>query len=334
MRRALVVGIDYYERLSQLHGCVNDAHRVQAALHVHADGSPNFEVELLTATSEDISVSRDELREGAEKLFANAEEIEVALFYFAGHGDIDIAGGSLYTTEVKKRGGGLNLHDVLAFANASKAANRIIILDSCHSGAAGEPTPTKLAELARGVTILTASQEDQYAEEATEGDGPVGGLFTNLMIEALSGGAADLLGRVTPGSVYARIDQSLGSWGQRPVFKTNVARFVVLRQVSPAIPLNELRKIANFFPKRGFTFQLDPTFEPERDQANADELPPPDETNCAIFAILQKFNRNGLVDPTGANSMYYAAINSQGCRLTALGEHYRRLAAKNHLANL
>jgi len=41
-------------------------------------------------------------------------------------------------------------------------------------------------------------------------------------VDALGGAAANLVGDVTPGSVYAHIDQSLGPWAQRPVFKTNV----------------------------------------------------------------------------------------------------------------
>lgn len=40
------------------------------------------------------------------------------------------------------------------------------------------------------------------------------------------------LGDVTPGSIYAYIDRSLGGWEQRPVFKANIKRFVSLRKNS------------------------------------------------------------------------------------------------------
>ena len=36
----------------------------------------------------------------------------------------------------------------------------------------------------------------------------------NLFVDALNGSAADILGQITPGSVYAHIDQSLGAWSQ------------------------------------------------------------------------------------------------------------------------
>ena len=37
-------------------------------------------------------------------------------------------------------------------------------------------------------------------------------------------------------------------------------------------------------------------------------------------------NRHGLIVPVDAEHMYYATINSTGCKLTALGAHYRKLA--------
>ena len=49
-----------------------------------------------------------------------------------------------------------------------------------------------------------------------------------------------------------------------------------------------------------------------------------------IFAQLQKCNRHSLIEPVDAEHMYFAAINSKGCRLTALGAYYRELAIKGH----
>ena len=47
-----------------------------------------------------------------------------------------------------------------------------------------------------------------------------------------------------------------------------------------------------------------------------------------IFSILQRFNRVGLVTPEGAPHMWHADMESKTVGLTALGEHYRQLAAK------
>jgi uncharacterized caspase-like protein len=97
----------------------------------------------------------------------------------------------------------------------------VVILDSCHSGIAGDkPLFQSTAELTDGLTILTASTAEQYASEENGA-----GVFTTLLVDALNGGASNLVGEITPGSVYAHIDQF--SLGQRPVFKTN-ERFISL----------------------------------------------------------------------------------------------------------
>lgn len=326
MRKALVVGVDCYSNVSQLFGCVNDSYAVKSMLDRHADGSVNFGVKLLAATGPSEFVSRDALRQAISDLFAG--DGEVSLLYFAGHGHIEATGGYLCSSDVRTGNDGVPLAEIMTMANQSKIQNRVIILDSCHSGVAGgSALQQKVAEIDEGVSILTASTAEQYA---TEENGA--GVFTTLLIDALGGAAANLVGEVTPGGVYAHVDQSLGPWAQRPVFKTNVKRFVSLRKVQPALELAELRRISEFFPAAGHQYQLDPTYEPERHSSWAVDpqgIPPPDPDHNAIFKVLQKFNRVGLLVPEGAPHMWHAAMESKTLRLTALGEHYRRLAAKN-----
>jgi hypothetical protein len=323
MRKALVVGINHYEAeaVSNLYGCVDDAHSVKAILERNGDGTVNFDVELLTGTGPTDLVSRTDLKQAVQGLFS--DDPEVAVFYFAGHGHIETTGGYIIPSDSKTGDDGLPLVDVLTLANQSNARNRIIILDSCHSGfAGGAPTAPMTAEIKEGTTILTASTSDQYA---TEENGK--GVFTTLLVDALSGAGMNLLGEVTPGSVYAHIDQSLGSWDQRPVFKTNVKTFVSLRNLPAPISLGELQRITEFFPARGYEFPLDPSFEPERSAADH-SLPPPDPINTEKFAILQKYNRVNLLIPVDAPHMWHAAMQSKSCKLTVLGEHYRRLREK------
>lgn len=319
-RKALVVGIDYYEHLDSLKGCVNDAYGVKNMLERDADGSPNFGVRLMTATSNRDAVFRRHLKDAVQELFTSDDE--VALLYFAGHGHVESTGGYICGSDVRDGDEGLALPEIIAMATGSRAQHRIIILDSCYSGSIGDDSLNpSVAEIADGMTILTASTKSQYASEE---DG--GGIFTNLLIDALSGAAADLMGRVTPGSIYAHIDQSLGTWSQRPVFKTNVKSFVSLRRVEPPIDRAILRRLPEFFPAAKVTYQLDPTFEPE--QPSPGPNPNADPQKTAIFAMLQKMNRAGLLVPTKAPHMYHAAVESDSIRLTALGEHYRRLASQ------
>ena len=324
MRKALVVGINYYEHGSPLHGCVDDAHAVKAILERHGDGSINFDVQLFTGTGPTDSVSRSQIKDYVRKLFS--DDSEIALFYFAGHGHIESTGGYLLASDSQRGDEGVSLSEILALANGSKARNKIIVLDSCHSGIAGSPPSSgNNTVLAEGLSILTASTEDQYASEENGR-----GVFTTLFVDALNGVAANLLGDVSPGGVYAYIDQSLGAWEQRPVFKTNVKSFVSLRKVQPSVQLADLQRITEFFPTAGYEFPLNPTFEPEM-KGRSEGMPDPDPENTRTFAILQKFNRVNLVVPVDAPHMWNAAMESKTCRLTVLGEHYRRLVERGRI---
>lgn len=317
MRKALCVGIDYYDCVGNLYGCVADAYSVKSALDRNSDGTVNFSVNLMTATSNDTCISRKELKSSVEELFSDASE--VALFFYAGHGYIESTGGYLITSECKDGDDGFPLSELLTIASASKATNKIIILDSCHAGAMGNMSQfQEFSLINEGMTILTACSDTQYASEENGH-----GVFTSLLVDALYGGAMNLLGEVTPGSVYAHIDQALGPWEQRPLFKTNVRNFVSLRKNTPPIPLLELHRLTELFADFGEEFQLDPTFEPDS--------PNPIKENNDKFRVLQNYNRVNLLIPVGAEHMYYAAMESKSCKLTPLGIHYWKLVKSGRI---
>jgi len=324
MRKALIVGVDYYERIASLSGAVNDAHAVKAALERHADGRLNFpQPRLMTSTGPGATVTRTELREAVAELFR--DDAEISLFYFSGHGYIDGAGGYLCASDCENGHDGLSLSEVMTFANKSPARNKVILLDSCHSGVAGgNAAAVQVAEINEGITILTASTAEQYAIE-TGGSG----VFTSLLVDALSGAAANLVGDVTPGSVYAHIDQSLGPWAQRPVFKTNVKKFVSLRETDAPIDPADLRKLTVLFNEATSLVQLDPSYEPERTGNEAESVRAPDPAKNADFAVLQAMAKVNLVRPVDAPHMWHAAMESKSCELTVLGQHYWRLVKRD-----
>jgi hypothetical protein len=320
MRKALIVGIDHYDQIPPLSGAVNDACSVKSVLERHSNGTLNFaQPKLMTAIGPGSIITRTMLREAVEELFR--DDAEISLFYFSGHGYIDGAGGFICASDCTAGHDGLSLSEVMTFANNSPSKNKVIILDSCHSGVAGgNPVATQVAEIKEGVTILTASTAHQYAMES---DGS--GVFTNLLVDALNGTAANLVGEVTPGSVYAHIDQSLGNWAQRPVFKTNVKKFVSLRQTDAPIELAQLQKLTVLFEESTTQLQLDPGYEPERRGDDDGSVPPPDPSKNADFAVLQALVKVNLVRPVGASHMWHAAMGSKACALTVLGQHYWKL---------
>jgi hypothetical protein len=210
--------------------------------------------------------------------------------------------------------------EILRYANDSLAEEVVIFLDCCYSGTLGNPPDidNMRALLREGVSILTASRGDQPSVEAAGG-----GVFTSLAIDALAGGAADVLGNVSAAAVYSYIEAALGAWDQRPLFKAHVARVVPLRSCTAAVERALLRRLPVLFPLPAEDRALDPSYEPTSSSANA--------ANAAVFSDLQALSRVYLVAPVGTPYMYDAAMRSLACRLTPSGRYYWRLAKDNHI---
>ena len=322
MRKALVVGLDNYPKCP-LSGCVNDAVAIADILSKNSDGSPNFYVKTVLDV-----VPQRTLMKNIYELFDGNSDVE--LFYFAGHGLVNNGVSYIVTTDYDDYNYGVRLDDILQAANASKAKHKIIILDSCYSGAMGTPGffGNDQAIIGDGLTILTSSMSNQTSAEVNGH-----GLFTALLLEALKGGAADVTGSITPGSIYAYIDKALGPWEQRPVFKTNVSSFLSIRKVQPSVPLNCLRNITSYFSDATAELSLNPSFEYTNHPDNVHDIVEPysDDSNVAVFKDLQKLESVGLVYPVGEEHMYYAAMNSKSCKLTPLGQHYWNLVKRGKI---
>lgn len=316
MRRALLVGINDYPS-APLAGCVNDAKKMERVVRRHDDGQVNFDTQLLTSDQQRITRAR--LREAIENLFA--DPAEVALLYFSGHGTENNLGGYLVTTDATSYDEGVSLGDVLALANRATHISEVaIIIDSCHSGWLGAipASDNSHASLREGLSILTASRSSQAAWE--EGDS---GRFTELICSALDSGAADILGNVSVASIYAYVDQAFGAWDQRPLFKSHVSRMLALRNARPSIEIAILRRLPEWFPTDDAEYPLSPRYEYTAE--------PQDREAEAIFRCLQRCNRVKLLEPVGEEDMYFAAMHSTGCKLTALGRFYRKLAVDGRI---
>lgn len=314
MRRALCVGIDEYGEDS-LRGCVSDAQRMHAVLSRHENDSPNFDSRMLVAPVGEGKkvVTRPILREQLEQLFG--DKADLAFLHFSGHGTTNSLGGFLVTQDATRYDDGVPMRDVLQLANASPVSEVVITLDCCHSGAFGNlpEFDNATAQLREGVSVLTASRGDQPSVEQHGG-----GLFTSLVVDALEGGAADLLGEVTAASVYAYVEAALGAWEQRPLFKAHVSRLRPIRCCIPPVDKQLLRRLPELFPLPAEDLPLDPSYEDTSDASDAGHV--------KTFKELQELYRVHIVVSVDAPHMYGAAMKSTACRLTDSGRYYWRLA--------
>lgn len=309
MKKALIVGLNNYPG-RELEWCNNDAIAMKELIESNGDGSPNFEVVPIID-----NCSKNNLISAIGKLFA--DDADIAFLYFSGHG-ADIDGGYLCTTDFSGSNYGVKMTDVLEMANKSRCKNKVIILDCCFAAKMGESILlNNNSVLGEGVTIIAASQSWQTSEEKRSLQH---GIFTELLIQGLKGGAADIGGNITPASLYSFVDQSLGAWQQRPVFKTNISQFLPLRTIQAKVPKSILRKLSTYFENPTDEFKLDPSYE----YTNALNIehqviePYADAEHVNVFKELQLFESVGLVEPVGTEHMYFAAMENKSCKLTAL----------------
>ena len=339
MRKALFIGIDFYANGNTLHGCVNDAVSMCRALELNHDSSRNFQYRTLLAENVEMEdgsegcfspIHQHQLSSAIEWLFDGGVDsaLEIALFYFSGHGAVVDDKGYLCPSNYSGKRTGVPMSELIEAATKSKARNKIIILDCCHSGATGiEKFSKELSGLPEDTVIMAGCTKDGYSQEKNGS-----GVFTQLFVEALQGAGSNIMGEVTPGSIYAYIDKSLGAFDQRPVFKANVKSFICLRRNKPLIKMDELRRLTEFFWNPEFELPLDPSYEEDKKNLPEGADPTKNEAHEADFVVLRNYCQNGLIVPVGVPKdkeyMYWAAVLSKGCKLTAMGRHYWQMLHK------
>jgi Caspase domain len=324
-RRALVVGINVYENFGaggRLAGAVSDAQRVAELLSVHGNGDPNYSCRVLTSDTD--RVTRTRLRKSLRELFMGGAGDEPVLFYFSGHGTVTDLGGYIVTQDAEENDEGIPMDALLNYVNESNVREAVFILDCCKGGAMGSPSllqsngAYERSLLRQNTTILAASRHDQ---NAVEQDGQ--GLFTSLLIDALEGGAADILGNVTLPAVYAFIEGALGPWEQRPVYKTYTSSVSILRCAPPCIELPALRRLVQLFPRPDAQLRLDPDYE-------YNEEPVTDKQKTGH--LLKRYRDAGLITAaTPGQDFFWAAQKGGGVMLTQSGRHFWRLIDTNQI---
>lgn len=321
MRRALLVGIDKYEHYRCLKSCVADAKEMTKLLKKNEDRSPNYGCKLITCGDE--PVTRSILRVELRNLFH--DDCDGALFYFSGHGVPSQTGGYLVTQEGVPTDPGFPMSEVIDCANQSVIKEIVIILDCCFAGDMGDvpishyPGASPHAQLRQGVTVLGSSGRNQLSREMNEGHG----VFTSLVIGALSGGGANVRGRVSAASIYSYVEQALGPWDQRPIYKSYSTTLAPVRCCKPPVTDDLLRDLLDLFPTPDTQYQMDPSYEFSHETCNPHHV--------EIFNKFKCYRNAGLLKTVAHDDLYFAALYSTTVGLTPLGKSYWWIANKELL---
>ena len=317
-KRALVVGINRYDNFKNLTCCEDDAKAMIETLSRNADGSRNYDC--LGLTGDKAQVTEDVLRGKVSELFTDFAGGD-AIFYFSGHGVASDEGGYLVTKDAAPEDQGYPMQELLDAANDSGVGSILLILDCCHSGSlgntGGEPG-RELTTLREGVTILAASTAAQESQEGLEHS-----VFTGLVLSALDGGAASVRGDVTAAAVYGYVEQALGSWQQRPMYKSHARLLSPIRQCVPSVPDDILRELTKLFRSPYAKIEMDPSFEHTMSDCNPENV-----RKFDVFKILRNSN---LLTTEDGTDLYYVALESKSVRLTPLGKFYWQLVTDNRI---
>ncbi len=94
-------------------------------LERHADGTLNFDINLLTAINENNMITQSGLKDNIKRLFDG--DSEIALFYYSGHGYIENTGGYIVTSECQRGDEGLDLNQLIWNRNIYKLIDRCFV---------------------------------------------------------------------------------------------------------------------------------------------------------------------------------------------------------------
>jgi hypothetical protein len=320
-RRALIVGINSYDHARNLHSCVADAEAMAKVLARHKDGEKNFDcIELLDQMRNGSPVTRAGLRRAIMDLFAYDGDV---LLYFSGHGFLSETGGVLCTPDGTPDDWGLPMEEVFGLALRSPARQVLLLLDCCHGGNIATPPAfnstagvNPLAMLRENMTVIAASRE---RESAIEAGGH--GLFTQALLDALDGGAADHLGLVTAPAIYMYVSRRFAAWDQRPVYKTSATDILCVRRCEPWIDRKQLDRLTTLFETPEYKYRLDPEYEPEDEHGNRKE--PVIEWKVEIARLFKEYRDAGLLRPSDpTQQLFWVARHSGTVELTARGREY------------
>ena len=202
---ALAVGVGRYTSMPNLKFTDDDAFRFYSFLKSPEGGAlPENQIEILV----DESATRENILKSMRSIFLKADENDVVVLYFSGHG----LEGCFLPVDFDGYNNKLRHDEVKQIFNESKAKHKLCIADACHSGsmqfgeglAAKGPTSVSLKRFYQafedadgGIALLMSSKSEELS---LEDHGLRQGVFTYYILQGMKGKAdnnADKLVTIT-----------------------------------------------------------------------------------------------------------------------------------------
>jgi uncharacterized caspase-like protein len=219
---AVLVGVNgYHESLGPLRYCTNDVALMRDLLTSKICGFPPENVVVLSDAEgqpPDRQPTMGSIYSWLGEWLSRPAENDLVLVYFAGHGrevkgsvylaPKDSTLSSIHTTGIPLKA----LHDLM---ENCRAAQKVLVLDACHSGAGRDvatmsPAFRTALDTGHGTYTIASCDSNQLSHEWSDQQH---GVFTHYLVEAVQAGARpDEDGRLTLDSIYEWARTRISQW--------------------------------------------------------------------------------------------------------------------------
>lgn len=186
---AVVVGAARYSHMPVLRYTDDDAYQLYAFLKSPEGGAlPDNQLKVLI----DEDATRNNILNTMRSVFQRADENDVVVFYFSGHG----LPGAFLPIDFDGINNRLTHEEIKELFKSSRAKHKLVIADACHSGtllAAKTPIESSLKKYYKafeeshgGTALLMSSKGEEFS---LEDGGLRAGIFSHFLVRGLKGDA-------------------------------------------------------------------------------------------------------------------------------------------------
>jgi hypothetical protein len=186
---AVIIGAARYTHMPVLRYTDDDAYQIYAFLKSPEGGAlPDDQLRLLI----DEDATHENIMTSMRSTFLKADENDVIMFYFSGHG----LEGAFLSIDYDGYNNRLEHSEITQLLKASRAKHKIVLADACHSGSI-LAAKTNMSEVLKryyeafeatrgGTALLMSSKGEEYS---LEDGGLRSGIFSHFLIRGLKGEA-------------------------------------------------------------------------------------------------------------------------------------------------
>lgn len=235
---ALVVGISNYDILGPLSNCREDAMAIHKLLTER--GYAPERVVLLTdnAAAPENRATYTSIKRRIKQVCEFSTSKDSLVIYFAGHGTSIAGEGYLVPQDgdEKDRGTSISVTDLQQQMQNSKAGQKLLVLDACHSGSATRGVTGIAPSLkTTGVHVMASCAENELSHPDPDSKH---GIFTRYLLDGVEGNAdTNADGNVTQKELFAYVNTRLTDWGlktgktQRPQMLSPTTEDIMISKV-------------------------------------------------------------------------------------------------------